>query len=231
MKTVAVVPARRGSKGFPNKNIAQIGSKTLIELAVIIGKESPLVEEVYISTDSPEYETTALASGAKSAGLRNEALAGDTVKTSDVVIDLLGRVHEKYDLILLLQPTSPLRTPKDIENMVQLLKTKNTDAAVSLEKIIEPHPYKMKRITENGMVKPLLEKTSSEIPRQRLPEVYRPNGAIYLIKTDVFIKRKTFFPENTMGYIMERGVNIDSEYDFILLKELHRLGLVKIFGL
>ena len=231
MKTVAVVAARSGSKGFPNKNIAKIGSKTLIELAVIIGKECPLVEDVYISTDSKEYETIALGAGAKSIGLRPNALGGDTIQTSEVVVDLIKRIGEKYDLVLLLQPTSPLRMPKDIENIMQLLASTNADAAISLEKIVEPHPYKMKRMTENDIVKPLIEKTSSEIPRQLLSEVYRPNGAFYLIKKDVLINRKTFLPENTVGYVMERGINIDTEYDFILMKELYRLGLVEIFGL
>jgi len=230
MKTVAIVPARKGSKGFPNKNYAKIGSKTLIELAVILGKECPFIEEVYISTDSTEYESIALASGAKSVGLRRKTLSEDSTKTFDVVIDLLGRVYENYDLVLLLQPTSPLRMPEDIVNIMQLLKSTNADAAVSLEKIVEPHPYKMKRITENGIVKPLLENTSSEIPRQLLPEVYIPNGAFYLIKTDVLINKKTFLPENTVGYVMERSVNIDTECDFILLNELYRLGRVEIFG-
>lgn len=231
MKTIAIVPARSGSKGFPHKNVAQLGSKTLLELAVGVGMGCALIDDVYVSTDSTQYEQLALQAGAKSTGLRKERLSGDAVPTVEVVLDLLEQIAERYDLVILLQPTSPLRRPEDITVMIELLKRKNADAAVSLVRMVEPHPYKLKRITKNGLVKPFISNTSSEVPRQQLPVVYKLNGAIYVVKTKALIRDKTFFPPNAIGHVMESGINIDAEVDFILVKTLYEQGRIEIYGL
>lgn len=229
MNVLAVVPARSGSKGFPNKNIASLNNVSLLEMAVLTGSGCKSVTDVYISTDSPEYEKIALGSGARSVGLRPANLASDTAKTSDVVLDMLGKLEKHYDYIVLLQPTSPLRTSDDIDNMLQLTISKNADACVSLNKIEEPHPHKMKSLTESGYVRPFLEGTTSEMPRQSLPPVYALNGAIYVVRTDVFIRQKSFLPENTLPYIMNRSINIDREEDFILLKSLFESGKISLY--
>lgn len=220
MNILAIVPARCGSKGFPHKNIAKIKGKTLLEWAIHIGIQTDIISDVYVSTDCKEYETIAKNAGAHSLGLRPEEFATDGAKSIDVVIDLIKKLDKSYDYLVLLQPTSPLRTPNDIKNMIEQIQLNDADACVSVSSIEEPHPYKLKSIDTNGYVKPFLEGTTSEVTRQSLPKVYALNGAIYITKINVILEQKTFLPPKTISYIMSENINIDSENDFIFLEAM-----------
>lgn len=224
MKVLAIVPARSGSKGFPNKNIAKVGGVTLIEWAVRVAKDCPIVSDVYVSTDSEAYENIGVAAGAKSAGLRPEHLANDTAKTIDVVLDLLERLNESYDYTVLLQPTSPIRHAHDIKAMIARISEAEADAAVSVARLEEPHPHKLKAVGENGFIKPFIEGTSSEVPRQALPPAYVLNGALYVVQTSALRRHKTFLPTKTIPYVMSRGINVDTPEDFMLLKAMYEKG-------
>ncbi len=228
MKILAVVPARCGSKGFPNKNIAKIEGKTLLELAVNVGLKCNIIDKVYVSTDCTEYENIAIKAGASSLGLRPKEFASDTAKSIDVIVDILNKIEDKYDYLVLLQPTSPIRKPEDIENMIKLVEENSVDAAVSVCEFEEPHPYKLKITDEKGLIKPFIEGTTSEVPRQSLPKVYALNGAIYVCKVDVILEDKTFLPKNTLPYKMTQNINIDSEEDFIFLEAMVKKNKVKI---
>ena len=218
MKVLAIIPARCGSKGFKDKNIAVIENKTLIEWAVEVAKKSKYIDDIYISTDCEKYEKIALKAGVKSLGLRDKRLSGDFVKTQEVVSDMLKKLP-KYDYIVLLQPTSPIRKPNDIDKMIEFLdKDKNFDSIISVEKIDEPHPNKLKKIKNNELVS-FLENTTSEIPRQLLDDVYKLSGAIYVVKYNYFIKNNSFFGK-TLPYIQDMSINIDNELDFLFLQTL-----------
>lgn len=231
MKVLAIVPARCGSKGFPNKNIAKIGDKTLLELAIKVGVDCKLIDDVYVSTDCNNYEKIAIDAGANSIGLRPKELASDTAKSVDVIIDLINKIDKEYDYLVLLQPTSPIRTPNDIESMLNIVKEHDAKASVSVCKIEEPHPYKLKLLDDSGYVKSFIDGTTSEVSRQSLPDIYALNGSIYLTKIDTLLENKTFLPENTMPYIMEHNINIDSEEDFIFLEAMNERKKVTIWGL
>lgn len=226
MDVIAVVPARSGSKGFKHKNIARINGKTLLEHALRVGLTCPIIADVYVSTDSPEYEQIALKAGAQSLGLRPAHLATDTTKITDVLFDLLQSLHKVYDFLVLLQPTSPVRTSQDIENMIHLMIEKNVSSCVSLSKLDEPHPYKLKIINKHGFVESFLQGSSSESPRQLLPGVYKLNGALYIVRYDQFMQYRTFFYPDTLPYIMPVSMNIDTEQDFILLEALVKKGRI-----
>ena len=226
MNVIAVIPARSGSKGFKHKNIARINGKTLLEHAIRVGLNCPKINDVYVSTDSPEYEQKALDAGAQSLGLRPAYSAEDTTKITDVLFDLLKAIPKTYDFIVLLQPTSPVRTSQDIEKMIHLLIEKNASSCVSLSRIEEPHPYKLKIINEHGCVESFFQGSSSETPRQLLPDVYKLNGALYIVRYDQFMKCQTFFYPDTLPYIMPVSVNIDTEQDFILLEALVKKGRI-----
>lgn len=230
MKAIAIVPARSGSKGFVHKNIAKIQGRTLIELAVQVGLDCSQVEQVYISTDDPGYEQIALQAGATSLGLRHSDLATDTAKSADVVIDLVNRLEKLPEFVVLLQPTAPMRRPEDISQMLALVMDSDADAIVSVEKLDEPHPNKLKQITEQGFVAPFLTGTSSEIPRQLLPDVFKLNGAIYIIRTSSLLADRTFLPPKTLPYAMSFGINIDTELDYHILLGLLSLGKIEIYG-
>ncbi len=230
MKTIALIPARGGSKGFPHKNIARINGFTLIELAVRVGLDCEKIDAVYISTDNREYEKIACCAGAKSLGLRPPGLATDTAKSVDAVIDFLQKLDHSCETLVLLQPTSPMRTPADINIMLEQMKTTDASAMVSVEKVEEPHPHKLKKLSDKGWVEPFLSHTSSEISRQLLPDVYKLNGAIYIARCKTILTQATLLPEKTMPYIMGNTINIDSKNDFHIIQGLIKLNKIKIYG-
>ncbi len=229
MRVVGIVPARSGSKGFSNKNMAIIRGQSLLERAVRKGVECEAIDDVYVSTDSGEYEEVARKAGAKSVGLRPAHLAGDTVKTIDVVIDLLPKLDRAYDIVVLLQPTGPVRTVAEIEFAIEMLREQtDLEAVVSVSRLFEPHPCKLKVISADGYLKPFLEDCKRELPRQILREVYWLTGSIYVIRARALVEQHTFFPNKTRPFIMNRAVNIDSEDDLILLDALIREGKISL---
>ena len=157
--------------------------------------------------------------------LRPEELAGDKIRTIDVVLDLLttlkNKFNEEYDYVCLLQPTTPLRIKEDIINCINIIKEKKKGSVISLCKVDEPHPHKMKVINNNNIFS-LIEGTDSSIPRQELPPVYELNGAIYLSDTKTLFKTKSFYHKNTYPYIMpaERSVNINNKLDLEIARFL-----------
>ena len=203
MSNIALIPARSGSKGFIDKNIAKVCGTTLIELAINVAKNSSRVDDVYISTDSPKYQQLAKDAGARSLGLRSEKLAGDDIKTIDVITDFIEKFPGEITNLILLQPTSPIRSPAQIDAMLYQLDKDNADAVVSIEKINEPHPYKMKTI-ENGYISEFVSGSSSEVPRQLMPEVFKLTGSIYVNRIGSLLRDKTFLPEKTVGYLMKK---------------------------
>lgn len=230
MNILTIIPARAGSKGFPNKNIAKINGLTLIEYAVILSKTSKYCSNTIISTDSPHYESIAIKAGAKSLGLRPDHLSTDSSRTIDVILNLTNNMLEKPEWILLLQPTSPLRTPTDLNNIIELaLQSPSIEAVASVSKIIEPHPHKMKVIDDELLISNYISDSSSETPRQLLPPVYQLNGAFYLVKYSAMINYKTLLPPKTYGYIMDHFCNIDTENDYKFLDFLVSKGDVSLY--
>ena len=229
MKVVAIVPARSGSKSVPHKNMRRIEGQSLLERAVRIGLACESIDDVYITTDSPEYEVEALNAGAKSLGLRPTHLASDGATTVDVILDLLPRLPHTYDALVLLQPTGPVRTVSQIETTIQMLKEDRLlEGVISVLRITEPHPYKLQSIREDGYLTPFLPVYKGDFPRQSLPAVYQLTGAIYTIRTAIFIEQQTFAPQRTRPLIQDIAVNIDSEEDFLLLETLVQAGKLSL---
>lgn len=229
MKAIGIVPARSGSKGLPDKNIRRIGDRSLLELAVGVGVDCPMLDEVYISTDSADYEAMAKAAGATSLGLRPAALASDQARSVDAVIDLIRRLSAPPEAIVLLQPTAPARTPEQIS--AALAGLEKASAVVSVCRLEEPHPAKLKRINDQGYLVPFLDQGDSETPRQALPPVYQLTGAIYAIRTETLLHEETFFPSDTQPLVTHCGVNIDAEQDLLFLRMLWEQGRIELHGL
>ncbi len=222
LKGVGLVPARSGSKGFPNKNIAKINGVTLIEYAIRSGLASEYIDSVYISTDSVEYEEIAKEAGARSFGLRPDELASDTTSSIDMVNHFIRSFNEETqpDFIVLLQPTSPIRTGDQIDDCIKLFLENDRSSVVSVAPVSEPHPYKLKKINNDGAIYPFLEGTRSEVRRQDLPDIYQLTGAIYVASSECLLNEKSFFSRKTIPYICEEFVNVDEENDFLFLDAL-----------
>jgi len=224
-KLTAIIPARGGSKGIPGKNLYKINGETLVERAINLAIKSCRVEKVLVSTDDPEIYSIAEKKGASSTNYRPSELATDDALTIDVVIHELIEANINEGYVLLLQPTSPLRTIEDFINLCDRFeKSEDSVAIVSVVKHESPHPDKIMKL-ENGYLTSYLGKNPS-VPRQNLPIVYSLNGAFYLTHYSVITEKRTFLPEKTIIYEMppERSVNIDGKLDILLIEAILRNG-------
>lgn len=228
---LGLIPARGGSKGLSKKNIKETMGKPLIAWTVEQALTSKYLDKVVVSTDDKEIAEISKKYGAEVPFLRPKELARDDSPTIDAIMHAINWFEERgeyFDIIVLLEPTSPLRKEDDLDNAIKLF-IENFDKADSLVSVGEVHlenPCIMKRI-ENGYVKPFIEIDENIYQRQQLPKVYFPYGVIYLSKVDALKKYKTFYQERTIPYFIERWQNyeIDDIYDFICVEAILKHGL------
>lgn len=224
LKVLALIPARGGSKGIKDKNIYDINGKPLIAYSINAAKNSKYVDDVIITTDSEKIKEVAESFGADVPFLRPAELASDNSKTIDAVVHAINTLKElgrDYDILLLLQPTCPLRTTEDIDNSLELFVSKGCVALVSVNKVKE-HPILMRKINEDGIMDNLLNLPST-IRRQDMPPIYKVNGSIYinLIKE---LSNNTSLNDNPLAYITdnEHSVDIDDLDDIERVKNILR---------
>lgn len=227
MNILYIIPARGGSKGIPGKNIRFLGDKPLIAHTIVAAQNAKYQGTILVSTDDEKIAAIAKKYGAEVPFMRPEALSSDSAPTIDVLFHALNyysNQNETFDIIVLLQPTSPLRTSKDIDDAIKLMISKNSEAIVSVCEA-EHHPLWANILPEDGSMKNFIRNEIKGLNRQQLPKYYRLDGAVYISTISALKKHKTFFHENTYSYIMPAGhsVDIDHEIDFklaeLLLKE------------
>ena len=215
-KILAIVAARGGSKGLPNKNILDCGGKPLIAWTVEAALGSRHVDRVLVNTDSQAIADVAVQYGAWVPFLRPPELAQDDSGIIDVIKDVLDRLQtsaQKFDYVLLLQPTSPLRTSRHIDEAIEkYFSTKSSDAdtLISVKQMDSKVLWVLGEDSESGYVYNHfgIDLTDST-QRQVLPKCYAPNGAIYLAKIEGF---NGFYGEQTRAYLMDDISSIDVDY-------------------
>jgi CMP-N,N'-diacetyllegionaminic acid synthase len=218
---LGLICARGGSKSIPRKNLALLAGKPMIAWTIEAALKSPSLTRAVVSTDDDEIAEVAKHWGADVPFLRPAELARDDTPGIEPVLHALRWLaeHESYhpDYVMLLQPTSPLRTTEDIEAAVRLARERGVDSVVSVTEAAT-HPYWMKRITENGELAELVPTEQEYSRRQELPPAYALNGAIYLIKVDTLMEQHTFYPDRTLAYVMpaERALDVDEPWDLYL---------------
>ena len=223
---IAIIPARKGSKGLPDKNIKNLCGKPLIAWSVEAGKKSEYLDELMVTTDGAEIAEIAERVGARVPFIRPEELATDSSTTVDVVIHALRYYKEKlnqvFDYVVLLEPTSPLRENYDIDLMIEKIISceEQFDSIISIGEVHE-HPSIMKNINDN-LLKPYNEKLPLTLRRQDNPPAYFPYGVAYITKTETIFSEGTFYPELTTWYKLKRYQNyeIDDIYDFLAVENI-----------
>jgi CMP-N-acetylneuraminic acid synthetase len=221
----AVIPVRGGSKGIPGKNLAMVGDQTLLERAIRYAANAPRIDRTLVTTDDATMHAIAGAHGVAAPALRPAELAGDDIRTEDVVLHLVDAAGIAAGYLVLLQVTTPLRALDDLAAACALFESKSeADALVSLCRIGGSHPAKMFTVADDR-VAPFLERTYTG-PRQALPQVYEPNGAIYIIDIDVLRTERTFVPARTLAFEMppERSANLDTPQDLQVLTAMLAAG-------
>ncbi|MFB2773785.1 acylneuraminate cytidylyltransferase family protein [Shewanella xiamenensis] len=218
-KILALIPARGGSKRLKGKNILPFLGKPLIAQSVEVAKACPLVTSVVVSTDTEDIAEVARKYGASVPFLRPAELSTDKASSLDVVlhaINFLEKQGENYDLLLLLQPTSPLRTVEDIALAIKQYKNKNADGVISVTEC-EHSPLWSNVLPENMQLDNFISDEIINRRSQDLPTYYRLNGAIYLYSVEELKRRESFFySPNVYAYVMpnERSIDIDNKLDF-----------------
>lgn len=222
-KVLGLVLARSGSKGLPGKNIKELAGKPLIGWSIEQACNSDTFDRVVLSTDSEEFAAIGEEYGADIPFIRPGELAHDDTPSLDVALHALDTLEESYDLLALLEPTSPLRRSDDLDNAVRKLVEHDgeTNALVSVGEIELEHPYLVKDIVDGELV-PFVEPEDDYYQRQQFPPAYFPYGVIYLIKTRTLRKERTFYPERTIPYLIERWQHyeVDDIYDFICIERI-----------
>ena len=231
MKILAIIPARSGSKGIPNKNIIDVCGKPLIQYSIesaLSLKAKGLIEKVIISTDSDTIAKISLKLGAEVPFLRPKEISGDKSKSIDFIthaIKYFEDINEFYDFILLLQPTSPLRKLKHLEKSIKLLKNNmQLDSLISCyreEYINDLVMYKTDK--ENiDKLNPLNQNHNKGVRRQDHGDVYVRNGAIYLTRVDYLKGTNQIISNSPLLIEMKKSesINVDSIEDLEILKKI-----------
>lgn len=225
---IAIIPARSGSKGLKDKNIRNLNGKPLFAYSIEAAIASEIFDTVHVSTDSREYAELAEAYGADEPFLRDVQNASDSSSSWDAVREVLRKYDENgkhFDVCILLQPTSPLRTADDIKAAYALFKAKKADSLTSVTEVDHPIQWCFK-LDDSCSMKNFASSPYEDSRRQILEKYYRENGAIYIVSTSKIVDPLfEFYTERCIAYIMERGrsVDIDTLQDFIIAEAIMRM--------
>lgn len=221
---LGIITARGGSKRIPRKNLRPLLGKPLVEHTIKAALDSKLLTRVILSTDDDEIMKVGRECGVEVPFRRPPELAGDTTPTVDVIIHAVEFMEKQGffpDIIVILEPTSPLRQAEDIDNAIRKHIETDADSVVSVTQTDHWHPVRAKKIEDDILHDYCLEEKEG-VRRQDLPPAYFRNGAFYSVKRDVLINEHRLYGRITRPYIMpaERSADINEEIDFKLVEIL-----------
>lgn len=226
-RILCIIPARGGSKGLPGKNIKTLIDKPLIAWTIDAAKKSRYIDKVIVSTDDSKIKTVSIQYEVDVID-RPYELATDDASTIDVILHSLEILRKEHnylpEYVMLLQCTSPLRNEKHIDEAIEKLINNQSGAKSLISVTKEEHPpFWLRKINSKGYLERYFNFDANNLARrQDFEELYRPNGAIYLAKTNQLIKNRSYQTEKTMPYIMDAvsSIDIDTEIDFKLVEVL-----------
>lgn len=214
---LAIIPARSGSKGIIDKNIKEIDNKPLMAYTIEASLKAKIFDDIIVSTDSKKYAEIAESYGASVPFFRPKELATSEASNHDVILHVLSemkKLKKSYDYFVLLQPTSPLRNEKNILESVDELLNNDANSVVSICEV--DHSSSINIVLSSTRRLDFLFDDSKKFNRQYMKKEYRINGAIYMCKTEYFLKYKSFYREKSYPYIMDKisSIDIDDIYQF-----------------
>lgn len=225
---LAIVPARGGSKGLPGKNKRQLRDKPLVAWPIGVALGAVSVDKVVCTTDDPEIRDIAQAYGAHAPFLRPTHLASDTATSIDAIlhaVDYLTKIGERYDYIVVLEPTSPLTTAADVESALAMLHARRdaADSIVGISRVESTHPEYDVRLGEDGLISPFMASNFKSLKRRQEIEVLHfLEGSLYITATTALRANRSFYHDRTLGYEVPRwkSVEIDELVDFLFVETL-----------
>jgi len=232
LKVLAVITARGGSKGIPRKNIKDLAGKPLIAWTIEAAKGSVLLNDFLVSTDDQEIADISRQFGAPVPFLRPPELATDTATSMAVVQHALVWMKENegktYDALMILQPTSPLRTSEDIDGCIEKMRQTDCDSVMAMYRLSDLSLKKLKILDEDKILPVVEDEGPQTTMRQLAKPLYKRNGCAYLTKVG-FIDQGDLFGKDSRAYIMseDRSADINTPLDFEIADFLMRRKLNK----
>lgn len=233
MKILAVIVARAQSKGVPKKNIKILYDKPLLAWSIIEAKKSKYIDRLILSTEDDEIAEIGRFYGIDVPFKRPLYLAKDDTHTPDILIHAVKQIENiddtKYDAIVLLQPTVPFRTSDQIDEAILKFKSSKFDSLITLKKQNYP-PWWMFRV-KNEILYQIFKLDDSgvnvfNLERQQFPEVFKPNGSVYITLIKLLKKNKQLVNPYNCGTLIindELQINIDTQFDFIVAEQIAKL--------
>ena len=222
---LALIPARGGSKGLPRKNVLDLCGKPLIAWSIEQAMACPEVDNVVVSTDDKEIAGLSKAFGAEVPFMRPPELAGDTASSMSVIlhaVDHLETAGASFDILVLLEPTSPLREVTDISGaLARLVSDSRFESVVGVSQVESVHPAFLYRL-QDGMLSPYLGEQKPAVRRQDIERLYFLEGSVYVSYVDSLRSRLSFYHEATAPWIVPRykSIEIDEISDLIAVEAL-----------
>lgn len=233
IKVLGIIPARGGSKGIPYKNIALLGGKPLIYYTIKAAQESKTIDASIVSTDDEKIANTARSLGADVPFLRPKNISGDNATDIQFLKHALSWLEKNRnwhpEIIVLLRPTTPLRTSKDIDEVVSFMIKEGCDSVRTISVPNPYNPYKMWTLTnqKNGKIKPLLatkyfKTLGTDVPRQWLPQAHWQNALVDATRARFIMEKNRVYGPDIRGFVVspEKTVDIDSPKDLAIAETI-----------
>ncbi len=218
MKVLAIIPARGGSKGIPMKNIVKLAGKPLIQYAIDAAKKSRRINRIVVSTNDPKIAKIAKSQGAEVPFLRPKEISGDNATTHDAIkhaLDFFASTEDYFpDIVVILQPTSPLRTFKMIDTSLTMLEKTDATSVVSVREI-KTHPFSAFWY-EGKYLKPFRSDFRKFHQRQKYPPLYYPSGDVYVFWSSNLAKYHSIYGPRIKPLIIKNEISIDIDNKFDL---------------
>ena len=218
MKVVAIIPARSGSKGIHLKNIKKLNGNPLIQYTIDVAKKCKMINRIIVSTDSTKIANISKKLGVEVPFLRPKKISGDISSMEEVVthtINFLKSEPYNPDIIIILQPTSPFRSYKEVDNVIRIFSKAKATSLVEVKKT-ENHPYKSFK-KKNEFLLPLKTDFQKFHARQTLPDIFYPTGSVYILWTKTLEKFNSIYGNKILSYEQKDDViDIDTQFDFFV---------------
>jgi len=227
-RILAIVPARRGSKGLPLKNIRPLKGLPLLAWPIKAGRDAELVDRVIVSTDDQEFADIAVAHGADAPFLRPAEYASDTSPSIEFIlhaVDTLAEAGETYDYVVLLEPTSPLTDGADVDAAIRQLVAAGAgaDSIVGVTRLETTHPAFAVRMAGDGGITPYASETFGQLPRrQDLEPLFCLDGSLYISTVEALRRERGFCHARSLGYetVRWKAHEVDDIVDFICIEAI-----------
>ena len=227
-KILAIIPARGGSKGIKNKNIKKIFNKPLIYWTIKEAKKNRNISKIIVSTDSNKIKKISLKYNVSVPFLRPRNISNDNSSDYALISHAINFFKKKkifFEYVLLLQPTSPLRSSEDINKFIKYAISNNVKTLVSFAKVKSEHPNFLFKFNKGSIYRYSNQKKSIDTIRQKIKDLYYPEGSIFFSKISTYLKYKTFYNKETKPYFLPKwkSFEIDDIEDFKFVEQLLKI--------